>query len=76
MLSRMLGRPAWWDDLPASVEEVAPMTLAEIREWYEANKTHTMYDGHWCRTCSIGALLSEIERLSEHTDVEWGEVSK
>ena len=37
------------------------MTLAEIREWYEANKIHTMYEGHWCRTCSIGFLLHQID---------------
>lgn len=38
------------------------MTLDEISKWYEANKTHTMHEGHWCRTCSIGALLEELRR--------------
>ena len=41
------------------------MTIDEIREWYEANKTHTMYEGHWCRTCSIGALLDALLNASK-----------
>ena len=43
------------------------MTLDEIREWYEANKIHTVYQGHWCRTCSVGALLEELERVTRTT---------
>lgn len=50
------------------------MTLDEIRKWYDANKTHTMYEGHWCRTCSVGALLEELERLAWFEDnfTVWG----
>lgn len=40
------------------------MTLDQIRAWYEANKVHTMYKGHWCRMCSIGFLLGLIDRQS------------
>lgn len=41
------------------------MTLDEIRQWYEANKIHTMYQGHWCRTCSIGKLLGIANAAQE-----------
>lgn len=41
------------------------MTLDQIRAWYEANKVHTMYKGHWCRTCSIGVLLDTLDQQRE-----------